>query len=269
MAMSIYEPIPFLGFSVVQIIWFVVILIAGFIIVKLLIWLLRKSLGKTKLPAILSEFLLRVTAILLYVLVFLLALTALGYDMNAIVLGLSAIIGLMLGFGLQDTITNMASGFWIALTRPFDKEHVVSLQGFTGSVKSIGIMSTTLVTPDNTVISIPNRIVWGSPMVNYTKMNIRRVDVNVGVAYGTNLDKAVKIAMELMKKHKLVLENPEPSVAITELADSSINLQLRAWAKTSDYWTVKGELTKGIYEAYGKKGIEIPFPQMDVHLKKE
>ncbi len=267
--MSIYEPIPFLGFSVLQIIWFAVILAVGFFAVKAVIWLFRKSLGKTKLPAILTEFLLRVTAMLLYVLVFLLALTALGYDMNAIVLGLSAIIGLMLGFGLQDTITNMASGFWIALTRPFDKAHVVSLQGFTGSVKSIGIMSTTLLTPDNTVITIPNRLVWGSPIVNYTKMNVRRVDVNVGVAYGTNLDKAVKLAMELMKKNELVLDKPEPSVAITELADSSINLQLRAWAKTQDYWNVKGELTKGIYNLYRKKGIEIPFPQVDVHLKKE
>ncbi len=269
MAIDIEAPLPYIGISIMQIIWFVVILVVGFIAAKIVVWAFRKSLKRTKLPAILVEFILRVTAIFLYILVFLLALTALGYDMNAIVLGLSAILGLMLGFGLQDTITNLASGFWIALTRPFDKGHVVSIQGFTGSVKNIGIMSTSLTTPDNTVVTIPNRIVWGSPMVNYTKMNVRRVDVNVGVAYGTNLDEAVKIAMDIMKEHKLVLKDPEPSVAITELADSSINLQLRPWAKTSDYWTVKGEITKRIYEAYAEKGIEIPYPQVDVHLKKE
>ena len=269
MAIDIEAPLPYIGISIMQIIWFLVILIIGFIAVKIVIWAFKNSMKRTKLPAILVEFLMRVTSMFLYIFVFLLALTALGYDMNAIVLGLSAILGLMLGFGLQDTITNLASGFWIALTRPFDKGHVVSLQGYTGSIKNIGIMSTTMVTPDNTVITIPNRIVWGSPMVNYTKMNIRRVDVNVGVAYGTDLDKAVKIAMDVMKSHKLVLKNPEPSVAITELADSSINLQLRPWAKTGDYWTVKGEITKKIYEVYGKEGIEIPFPQVDVHLKKE
>ncbi|AGB05222.1 small-conductance mechanosensitive channel [Aciduliprofundum sp. MAR08-339] len=263
------KPLPYIGFSVMQIIWFFVVLIVGFIVVKIVIWALKKSFKRTPLPEILAEFLVRVTAIVLYILVFLLAVTALGYDMNAIVLGLSAILGLMLGFGLQDTITNMASGFWIALTRPFDKNDVVSVQGFTGSVKHIGIMSTTMLAPDNTVITIPNKSVWGSPMVNYTKMDIRRVDVNVGVAYGTDLDKAVKIAMDIMKNHELVLKNPEPSVAITELADSSINLQLRPWAKTENYWTVKGEITKAIYEAYGKEGIEIPFPQVDVHLKKE
>ncbi len=270
MGFDIGAPLPYIGFSIIQIIWFVVVLVVGFVLVKYLIlsWM-KKSMKKTKLPEILVEFLIKITAIFLYFLVFLLALIALGYNMNSIVIGLSAIFGLILGFGLQDTITNMASGFWIALTRPFDKGEVVSLQGLTGKVVGIGIMSTRMLTPDNIVITIPNGTVWGSPMINYTRMNIRRVDVDIGVSYDTNLDKAIKIAMDVMHNHKLVLDDPEPSVAITELADSYINLQLRPWAKTTDYWTVKGELTKQILETYGKKKIEIPFPQMDVHLKKE
>ena len=128
-------------------------------------------------------------------------------------------------------------------------------------------MATELLTPDNVLITIPNKLVWGSPIANYTRMPTRRVDVGVGVAYGTNLDRAVKIAMELMKGHPLVLDSPAPSVAVTTLADSSINLQLRAWVKTKDYWTVKGDLTRGIYELYREEGIEIPFPQMDVHVR--
>ncbi len=269
MGFDIEAPLPYIGFSVMEIIWFIVVLVVGFLVVKLLVIVMKKSLQRTKLPAILQEFLIKITAIFLYILVFLLALTALGYDMSAIVIGLSAILGLILGFGLQDTMTNMASGFWIALTRPFDKNDVVTTQGMTGKIVGIGILTTKMLTPDNMVITIPNKMIWGNPMINHTRMNVRRVDVNVGVAYGTDLDKAVKIAIDVMKNNELVLEQPEPSVAITGLADSSINLQLRAWANTDDYWTVKGNLTKEIYEAYTKKGIEIPFPQMDVHLKKE
>ncbi len=262
-------PIPYIGVSVMQIIWFTVVLIVGLIVVKIAMLVFRRSLRKTALPDILTEFLVRLLSVLLYIVVLLAALPYLGYDVSSIVLGLSAIIGLILGFGMQDTITNLASGFWIAITRPFDKGDVVSTQGYTGKVTGIGIMSTQFLTPDNTFISIPNRLIWGSPMVNYTRMNLRRADVNVGVAYGTDLDRAIKIAMDVMAKHPMVVKEPAPGVAITELADSSINLQLRPWSRTEDYWTVKGEITKAIYDAYRAEGIEIPFPQMDVHLKRE
>ena len=105
--------------------------------------------------------------------------------------------------------------------------------------------------------------------INFTRMPTRRVDVNVGVSYGTDLDRAIPIAMDTMKKHSLVLGDPESVVVVTELADSSVNFQLRAWSKTADYWTVKGDLTKGIFDAFKREGIEIPFPQMDVHMKQE
>ncbi|NPA76081.1 MAG: mechanosensitive ion channel family protein [Euryarchaeota archaeon] len=267
MAINLETPLPYIGVSIMQILEFAIVLIVGIIVVKIAMSIFRKSLKKTSLPVILVEFLVRLLTVLLYIVVLLIALPELGYDVSAIVLGLSAIIGLILGFGMQDTITNLASGFWIALTRPFDKGDVVSTQGYTGKVVGIGIMATQFLTPDNTYISIPNKLIWGSPMVNYTKMDLRRVDVNVGVAYGTDIDKAVKIAMDIMKSHKLVVKEPEPAVAITELADSSINLQLRPWSKTEDYWTVKGEITKAIYDAYRKEGIEIPFPQLDVHMR--
>lgn len=193
----------------------------------------------------------------------------LGFNADSVVLGLSAVIGLIPAFGLQDSFMNMAAGFWIASIRPFNKDDVISTQGMTGKVSAVGIMSTEMLTPDNTFITIPNKMVWGSPIVNYTKMSTRRVDVNVGVAYGTDVDKAVRIAMNVMREDKRVLKEPAPSVAITELADSSVNLQLRAWTKTDYYWDVKGSITQKIYEAYAKEGIEVPFPQLDVHLKKE
>ncbi len=264
---SLETPLPYIGLSIMQVIWFAVIFIVGLIIVKLTMVIFKKSLRRTKLPEMLVDFMVSVITILLYIFVLLAALPTLGVDVSSIVLGLSAIIGLMLGFGLQDTFTNLASGFWLTITRPFDKNDVVTVQGYTGKVSSIGIMSTKLITPDNRVITIPNKAVWGSPMINYTRMNLRRVDMDVGVAYGTDLDKAIKIAINVMKAHSLVVGNPEPSVAITGLGDSSINLQLRPWCKKEDYWTVKGDITKAIYDAYAKEGIEIPYPQLDVHIK--
>ena len=266
---SLNTPLPYIGITLFQIIWAVVIIGVGYAITKIVVYIFKKGLSKTKLPQILADFLSKVLAILLYIVFILMAVVALGFNVDSIVLGLSAIIGLVLAFGMQDTFTNLAAGFWLALVRPFNEGDYVTINGLDGTVKGIGVMITELLTPDNKQISIPNKLVWGSPIINYTRKKTRRVDVNVGVAYGTNLSKAIDLAMGMMKNEKLILKDPDPTVVITELADSSINLQLRAWTKTENYWRVKGILTKGIYELYGKKGIEIPFPQLDVHLNKE
>ncbi|CAD5244361.1 mechanosensitive ion channel family protein [Thermococcus camini] len=262
-------PLPYIGVTPFQLISALVILVVGYVLARIIVGLFKKSLGRTKLPPLVIEFLGRFLAVLLYVIVMIVALGAVGVSVSPIILGLSAVIGLILGFGLQDTLTNLSAGVWIAALRPIDIGEVVEVAGQTGKVEAVGIMSTELLTPDNKFITIPNKLVWGSVITNYTRMPTRRVDVDIGVAYGTDLDKAIKLAMDLMKNHPQVLDDPEPSVVITALADSSINLQLRAWAKTDDYWDVKGDLTKGIYELYTKEGIEIPFPQLDVHLKSE
>ena len=267
--MDLNQSLPYIGMTPMQIIWALVVLIVGIVLVKVVVRIFRKSLGKTKLPPILTEFLARFLSALLYVFVLLAFFGALGFSMDSVVLGLSAIIGLILAFGLQDSFMNMAAGFWIAMIRPFNKGDVISTQGMTGKVSAVGIMSTELLTPDNTYIALPNKLVWGSPMINYTKKRTRRVDINVGVAYGTDINRAVKIAMKVMKSNTGVLKDPAPAVVVTELADSSVNLQLRPWSRTENYWDVKGALTQAIYEAYSKEGIEIPFPQMDVHMKKE
>jgi len=194
---------------------------------------------------------------------------ALGIAVSSVVLGLSAVIGLISGFGMQDTLTNIFAGIWLAALRPIDKDDVVTTNGQTGKVSAVGMMATELLTYDNKFITIPNKLVWGSPIINFTRMPTRRVDVDVCVSYTTDLDRAIPIAMELMKGHVLVLDDPAPKVAVVELADSSVNVQLRAWVKTLDFWTVMGDLRKGILEAYRREDVEIPFPQMDVHLKHE
>ena len=264
---ALEEPLPYVGITPMQIITAVVVLVVGFIVTKIIVASFKKGLQKTRLPGLVVEFLARFLSALLYVAVVLLAVRALGVSVGSVVISLSAVMGLILGFGMQDTLTNLAAGVWLATLRPFDKGDFVTVVGQTGKVEAVGVMSTELLTPDNVLITIPNKLVWGSVITNYTRMSTRRVSVDVGVAYGTDLDKAIKVAMDIMRSHPKVLKDPEPAVVITGLGDSAINLQLRAWAKTEDYGTVKGDLTKAIYEAYMRGGIEIPFPQMDVHIK--
>ena len=262
-------PLPYIGVSIFDILFAVVAFLVGYIVIIAAIRIFRKSMKKTKLPELLMEFLSRLLKILLIILLILAILPILHIDVSAIVLGMSAIIGLILGFGMQDTMTNIFSGFWLAMLKPFDIGDYVEINGFGGTLHAVGVMSTTLLTPDNKFIMIPNKLVWGATIVNYTKMPKRRVDVDIDVAYGTDLDKAIGIAMEIMRINPWVLDDPAPTVVISELADSSINLQLRPWCKTSDYWSVKGEITRKVYDEFVKEGIEIPYPQMDVHINEK
>ncbi len=261
--------IPHTSVTILQVVTAAAILVVGLVAARIVIGFFKRSLRKSKLSDILIEFLGRFFGALLYVLVLLIVLSALGITVSSILVSLSAIVGLVLGFGMSDTVNNVASGTWIASLSPIDIGEVVTINGMTGKVKAVGIMATELLTPDNQLITIPNAQVWGSPIINATRMPTRRVDVSVGIAYGDSVDEAVRVAMELMKAHDLVLPDPEPAVVITELADSSVNLQLRPWANTADYWTVKGDITKGIYKAIPNAGLSIPFPQLDVHMIKE
>jgi small-conductance mechanosensitive channel len=254
--------------SLMDMFFAIVTLVVGVIAVRIAVSLFKRTMGKTKLPDLIVEFLSRFLAALLYVVVLLFAVSFLTAGVGSVILALSAILGLILGFGMQDSFNNIAAGVWIAVIRPIDKDEVVTVSGMTGKVSAVGLLATELVTPDNQYLTIPNKIVWGSPVINYTRMPTRRVDVAVGIAYGSPVDKAIAVAIDLMKGHEMVLDDPEPAVVVTELADSSVNLQLRPWTNTENYWAVKGALTKGILEALQKEGIEIPFPQLDVHMSK-
>ena len=260
--------IPYTDITILNVIAAIAVLVLGFILIKFLVSIFKKGMGKTKLPELIIEFLSRFLSALLYVLLILLILATMGFQVGSVFIGLSAVIGLILGFGMQDTLTNIAAGVWIAMLRPIDKGEYVTVNGISGTVQAVGIMATELLTPDNQFITIPNTLVWGSPIINATRKDTRRVDVAVGISYKGSIEKAVSAAMDLMAGHELVLKNPEPAVVVTELGDSSVNLQMRAWSRTSDYWGVKFDLTQGIFNKFKKEGIEIPYPQMDVHLDK-
>jgi len=265
--MNLDYTIPYINVTVLQVVTAAVVLAVGLIAVKIVLGAFKKHMRRTKMHDVLVEFLARFLSILLQILVLLLTLVALGVTVGPVLVSISAALGLVLGFGMKDTVNNIASGTWIAALRPIDIGEVVEINGKTGKVRAVGIMATELLTPDNVLITIPNGEVWGTSIINYSREPIRRVDVDVGIAYGEDIGKAVQVATDLLKKDERVLADPEPSVFVKELADSSINLSLRPWSTGNDYWAVKGDVTKGIYEALGAAGIEIPFPQVDVHMK--
>jgi len=261
--------IPHTSVTLLQVVTAAIVLVVGLIVARIIVAVFKRSLRRSKLSDVLVEFLGRFFGALLYILVILIVLSTLGVTVGSVLLSLSAVVGLILGFGMQDTVNNLASGTWIAALRPIDIGEYVEVNGISGTVSGVGIMATELKTPDNRFITIPNSQVWGSAITNYTRMDTRRVDVAIGIAYGNNIDKAYEVAMSLMTSHELVLDDPEPAVLVTELGDSSVNLAMRAWTKTGDYWPVKIDLTQAIYEAIPKAGLEFPFPQLDVHLTKD
>jgi small-conductance mechanosensitive channel len=259
--------IPYLEISVLSfLIAIVITLVAWVVLIVAVLPFAKKAMEKAKLPPLLSGLIVRVLRVFLMILVLMVFLSSVGIDVGSIVLALAAVIGLVLAFGMSDSMNNFFAGVWIAMIRPFRKDDVVDVAGHTGKVSSVGIMVTELLTPDNVYIAIPNKKVWGEAVVNYTRMPIRRVNTDVGIAYGSNVQQAYDMAMSMMKEHPKVLADPAPSIYMTELADSSVNIQLRPWAKTEDYWDVLHDLRISLHEELPKAGIEIPFPQLDVHM---
>lgn len=192
-------------------------------------------------------------------------LAALGVNITplfALVGGASFIIA----FALQETLSNLAAGLMIMINRPFDEGDYVLVAGLGGTVKHVSVVSTTVTTPDNQVIVIPNSKVWGDVITNVTASETRRVDLVFGISYGDSIELAQKVLEEVVAQNPLVLKDPAPVIRVNELADSSVNFIVRPWSKTGDYWTVYWDLQRAVKEAFDNNGISIPFPQTDMHL---
>ena len=198
----------------------------------------------------------------------LVALTALGVNVTP----LFAMIGgasFILAFAFQDTLGNLASGLMIMINRPFDEGDYVVVGGTGGTVRSVSIVATTVTTPDNQVIVIPNKSVWGNIITNVTASSTRRVDLVFGTSYEDSIPEVLRIIEETVRGHSLVLADPEPVIRVHELADSSVNFICRPWTKTSDYWTVYWDLTHRMKEAFDAASITIPYPQQKVQIAKQ
>ncbi len=195
----------------------------------------------------------------------LLAISQLGISLGPLLAGLG-IAGFIIGFALQDTLSNFASGIMILLYRPFDVGDVVDAGGVSGKVSHMSLVNTTFMTFDNQKLVVPNNIIWGAVITNVTAQRTRRVDLEFGISYGDDIDKAEKVLHEIVDAHDAVLEDPEPMIKLHELGDSSVNFIVRPWVKTEDYWDTYWDLIKAVKQRFDKEGISIPFPQRDVHI---
>lgn len=195
----------------------------------------------------------------------LIALSQLGISLGPLLAGLG-IAGFVIGFALQDTLGNFASGLMILFYRPFDVGDVVEVGGVFGKVNHMSLVNTKIMTLDNQTIVLPNNLIWGGVIKNLTDQKHRRVDLTFGVSYTDDIPKVEKVLADAMAAHDKVLDDPEPTVRLHELGDSSVNFIVRPWVESDDYWDVYWDLTRTIKMRFDEEGISIPFPQRDVHL---
>lgn len=249
----------------VNVVVFLLIMFFGAFVVKATTRVISRLLSKSeRINETLERFIVNVAGKVLWVILLMIALPRLGIDIAPLIAGLG-VTGFIVGFAFQESLGNLAAGLMIILNAPFKKGDVIEAAGSVGKVEEINMMATTMVSPDNKKIMIPNSQIWGSTIVNYTANDTRRVDLTAGIGYGDDIEKARELLLKICRNHELVLSDPEPVVELVEMADSSVNFTVRPWAKTDDYWTVYFDLNRTIKQDFDANGIEIPFPQMDVH----
>lgn len=191
-----------------------------------------------------------------------------GIDTSGIT-ALVTSLGVCVGLAVNGALSNLAGGVLIILTRPFRVDDYIEAQGFSGTVEDIHITNTVLRTPDNKVVYVPNGALSSGSIVNYSVKDTRRVDMVFSIAYSADFVRARQIIFDIIGAHELVLKDPEPFVRMTEHAASSINITARVWVNKDDYWTVKFDILESVKERFDAEGIEIPFDQVDVHIKND
>ena len=195
----------------------------------------------------------------------LIALSQLGISLGPLLAGLG-VAGFILGFALQDTLSNFASGIMILLYRPYDVGDLIDVGGVYGKVNKMTLVTTNILTLDNQMIVVPNNKIWGDVIKNVTAQNRRRVDMVFGIAYNDDITKVEEILNDILRSHDKILDNPEPMVRLHTLGESSVDFVVRPWVKIDDYWDVYWDVTKTVKLRFDDEGISIPFPQRDVHL---
>lgn len=245
----------------------IVIFVIGKIIVNTLMGIFGKVMAQSKYDDMLVDFLKSILNGTLMLFVIIASLDQLGVDTTSLVAILGA-AGLAIGLSLQGSLQNFAAGVMLLVFRPFKAGDYVEAGGVSGSVINIGIFSTVMNTPDNKEIIVPNGNIYGDNITNYSAKPTRRVDMVFGIGYGDDLLKAKQVLESMLEADERVLKEPAYKVAVGELGDSSVNMIVRPWVNSSDYWAVKFDFTEAVKLRFDQEGISIPFPQMDVHLDK-
>jgi small conductance mechanosensitive channel len=220
------------------------------------------------MSTLLKDILASVSSGTVMVIGILMALSQIGISLGPMLAGLG-VAGFVVGFALQDTLSNFAAGGMILIYRPYDVDDSVEVAGATGLVKKMNLVSTTIATFDNQTLVVPNSKIWGEVIKNVTAQKLRRVDLEFGIGYGDDIEKAERVLEDIVSKHDMVLKKPETVIKLHTLGDSSVNFVVRPWVKTDDYWDVYWDITREVKMRFDREGISFPFPQRDVHLYNE
>jgi small conductance mechanosensitive channel len=247
-----------------------VILLAARLAARIVREVTRKAITASKLnfTKLLREMVIAAAGNLVLLLGLLVGLSQLGITLGPLLAGLG-IAGFVLGFALQDSLSNFAAGMMILIYRPYDVGDLIGAGDVFGTVHHMSLVSTTILTIDHQTLIVPNAKIWGDVIKNVTAQDTRRVDMVFGIGYGDDIKHAEQVLKSIIVAHDKVLKDPEPMVKVHELGDSSINFVVRPWVKTDDYWDVFWDVTREVKLRFDSEGISIPFPQRDVHVYSE
>ena len=246
----------------------IAIYIVGRYISKLIVRSVGKLLERANVELSLRDFAANILNAALLVVIIIAALEQLGVDTTSVV-AIFAAAGLAVGLALKDSLSNFAAGVMLILFKPFKVGDVVTAAGTTGKVISIKIFSTVMRTGDNQEITIPNAQVYGGTITNITACDTRRIDLVIGIGYDDDIKKAKTLVEDIINNDPAILKDPAPTIMVLELGESSVDLAVRPWVNTADYWTVRSDLLQSIKETFDAEGISIPYPQRDLHLISE
>jgi len=259
---TLYKLLALYGLKVVGAI---AIFIIGRWVAKGVTGLIKRLMIKKQVDITLVSFVSSLTYLALLAFVIIAALNQLGIQ-TASAIAVLAAAGLAIGLALQGSLSNFAAGILMIIFKPFKVGDYIEGAGVGGTVEAIEIFTTQLVSPANQVIIVPNAKIAGDNIINYSSRGTRRLELFFGIGYADDIDTARQTIMELVEQDNRIFTDPQPQVLVSQLADSSVNLTLRAWAANADFWNVHFELIETVKKAFDSRGIAIPFPQRDVHL---
>ncbi|MEA1989525.1 MAG: mechanosensitive ion channel [Pseudomonadota bacterium] len=253
----------------IKIVMAIAIFVIGRWVVKVIVNLVKKLLGRSEsMDEMLINFLGSIVNAILLLFVIIAALDQLGVDTSSLV-ALIAAAGLAIGLALQGSMQNFAAGVMIIVFKPFKSGDFIEAGGVSGVVEKVQIFSTTMRTGDNKEVIVPNGGIYGGAITNFSARDTRRVDMVFGIGYDDDIRKAKEILEGLVAADERILKDPAPVVALSELADSSVNFIVRPWVNSGDYWAVMWDMNEKVKTSFDEAGISIPYPQMDVHLHKQ
>ncbi len=243
-----------------------IVLIVGIRVIKFIKKFIKKSPKLNKLDDGVRSFFASFSVFALYIVLFITLAMMLGIPTTSFITALAS-CGVAIGLAMQGSLSNVAGGLMLLLFKPFRVGDFIEADGKSGTVSEITVVYTVVTTPDNKVITIPNGTLTNSVIVNYSKKDTRRVDLTFDASYSSDIDKVKSIIEEIINSHELALKDPAPFVKLSAHNSSALTYTARVWCKAEDYWTVNFDLIEAVKKEFDKNNIEIPFPQMDVHVK--